>query len=83
MSAAAGKVVIIGAGMVGSTFAYALQIHGAARETVLIDTDEERAEAEALDLGHGAFFTAPVDVLTYAVLKISELSRRRVVGSGA
>ena len=62
MSTAGGKVVIVGAGMVGSTFAYALQIHGTAREIVLIDADKERAEAEALDLGHGAFFTPPVDV---------------------
>jgi len=62
MSNATGKVVIVGAGMVGSTFAYALQIHGAAREIVLIDADRARAEAEALDLSHGAFFTPPVNV---------------------
>ena len=62
MSNSAGKVVIVGAGAVGSTFAYALQIHGAAREIVLIDMDRERAEGEALDLSHGAFFTPPVDI---------------------
>jgi L-lactate dehydrogenase len=62
MSNPAGKVVIVGAGAVGTTFAYALQIHGAAREIVLIDMDMERARGEALDLGHGAFFTPPVDI---------------------
>lgn len=62
MRNAAGKVVIIGAGIVGSTFAYALQIHGTARDIVLIDRNKKRAEAEALDLAHGTFFTPPVDV---------------------
>ena len=62
MSTGAGKVAIVGAGTVGSTFAYALQIHGAAREIVLIDADRGRAEAEALDLSHGAFFTPPADI---------------------
>jgi len=62
MTSQTDKVVVVGAGMVGSTFAYALQLHGAARQIVLIDADRERAEAEALDLSHGAFFTPPVDV---------------------
>ncbi|MBN2022876.1 MAG: L-lactate dehydrogenase [Pirellulales bacterium] len=57
-----GKVVIVGAGAVGATFAYALQIHGAAREIVLVDADRQRAEGQALDLSHGEFFTPPVDV---------------------
>jgi len=57
-----GKVVIVGAGAVGATFAYALQIRGAAREIVLIDMDRPRAEGEALDLSHGEFFTPPVSI---------------------
>ena len=62
MGTTAGKVVIVGAGAVGSTFAYALQIHGAVRKIVLIDADRQRAEGEALDLSHGASFTPPVDI---------------------
>ncbi|WP_304643071.1 L-lactate dehydrogenase [Pseudomonas sp.] len=62
MSTGSGKVVIIGAGAVGATFAYALQIRGAAREIVLIDMDHRRAEGQALDLSHGEFFTPPVDI---------------------
>jgi len=61
-SARTGKVVIVGAGAVGATFAYALQIHGAARQIVLIDADPQRAEGQALDLSHGEFFTPPVDI---------------------
>ena len=56
------KVVIIGAGQVGSTFAYALQISGAAGEIVLVDLDRELAEAEALDMNHGLFFTPPAQI---------------------
>ena len=56
------KVVIIGAGAVGTTFAYALQINGGADEIVLIDLDRKRAEGEVLDLNHGLMFTPPVNI---------------------
>jgi len=140
------KVGIIGAGTVGTTFAYSMQIHGVAGEIVLVNRTRERAEAEVMDLNHGLFFTPPceiragsyadcsgaeivvitagakqkpgqtrmdlvrdnieiyrqmvpqilehapetilmvvtnpVDVLTYAALKLSGLPRKRVMGSG-
>ncbi|MFW6238910.1 MAG: L-lactate dehydrogenase [Halanaerobiales bacterium] len=56
------KVVIIGAGFVGSTIAYALMNNGIASEIVLIDIDEDKAEGEAMDLSHGASFVKPVNV---------------------
>jgi L-lactate dehydrogenase len=56
------KVLIIGAGNVGSTFAYTLMQSGLAREIVLLDLDRERAEGEAMDLNHGLFFAPPVDI---------------------
>ncbi len=56
------KVVIIGAGAVGTTFAYALQINGGADEIVIIDIDRKRAEGEVLDLSHGLMFTPPVNI---------------------
>ncbi len=55
-----GKVAIIGAGAVGTTFAYAMQIQGVASEIVLVNRTRERAEAEVLDMNHGLFFTPPV-----------------------
>jgi L-lactate dehydrogenase len=60
MSEGARKVVIIGAGAVGSTFAYTLMGTGLASEIVLVDIDRERAEAEAMDMNHGLFFAPPV-----------------------
>ncbi len=62
MSITAGKVVIIGAGEVGSTCAFALQMRGAAREIILVDLNRERAEGQAQDLAHGQSFTPPVTV---------------------
>jgi L-lactate dehydrogenase len=56
------KVVIVGAGAVGSTFAYALAQTGLADEIALIDQDQRLAEGQVLDLSHGQPFFAPVDI---------------------
>ncbi|MDD5438875.1 MAG: L-lactate dehydrogenase [Candidatus Omnitrophica bacterium] len=56
------KVAIIGAGNVGSTFAYALMISGVAREIALIDRNEKRAIGECMDINHGASFVNPVKI---------------------
>ena len=56
------KVVIVGAGLVGATSAYAIMNLGFASEIVLIDLDKDRAEGEAMDLNHGAAFVKPVKV---------------------
>lgn len=47
------KVVIVGAGAVGSTFAYALAQSGLADEIALLDVNQELAKGEVLDLSHG------------------------------
>ncbi len=44
------KVVIIGAGHVGSHAGYALASQGLAEQIVYIDADEEKAKAQALDI---------------------------------
>jgi L-lactate dehydrogenase len=56
------KVVIVGAGAVGSTFAYTLMQSGLAHEIVLLDKDEDRAKGEAMDMNHGLFFAPPVTI---------------------
>ncbi len=51
------KVVLIGTGMVGMSFAYALVNQGGAcNELVLIDVNKVRAQGEAMDLNHGLAF---------------------------
>ncbi len=47
------KVVIVGAGAVGSTFAFALAQSGLADEIALIDVNQELAKGQVLDLSHG------------------------------
>jgi L-lactate dehydrogenase len=56
------RVVVIGAGNVGATFAYALLFRGLAAEIVLIDANHARAEGEAMDLNHAEPFTNPTRV---------------------
>lgn len=50
------KVGIIGAGAVGSATAFALIMRGVARKVVLIDANEKKAQAEAMDIAHAAPF---------------------------
>lgn len=56
------KISIIGAGFVGSTTAYSLMIAGLASEIVIVDINKDKAEAEAMDLAHGAAFVKAVDI---------------------
>lgn len=51
------KVVLVGTGMVGMSYAYALLNQNACDELVLIDLDKERARGEAMDLNHGLAFS--------------------------
>ncbi len=50
------KVAIVGTGMVGMSYAYAMLNQGACDELVLIDLNRERAKGEAMDLNHGIPF---------------------------
>lgn len=139
------KVAIVGAGNVGTTFAYALMMSGLANDIPLIGRTPEKVKAHVMDLNHGMMFVPPtriyqgnysdcedadlvvitagkpqkpgetrldladknteifrilipeiaqynprnllivsnpVDVLTYAALKLSGMTMNRVIGSG-
>ena len=56
------KVGIIGSGLVGATAAYALVMRGVGREIILVDLNQERAQAEADDLLHAVPFANPLQV---------------------
>jgi len=56
------RVVIVGAGNVGSTTAFALMVQGIASEIVLIDIDKKKCAGEILDLTHGISFVKPVRI---------------------
>ena len=51
------KVVLVGTGLVGMSFAYALMNQSICNELVLVDIDRQRAEGEAMDLNHGLAFS--------------------------
>lgn len=77
-----GKVGVVGTGMVGTSFAYALMQRSLASELVLIDIDYARAEGEAMDLNHGLPFVRPMRIYagTYADLAGADLI---VIAAGA
>ena len=50
------KIVIVGTGMVGMSYAYCLLNQSVCDELVLIDVDKKKAEGEAMDLNHGLAF---------------------------
>lgn len=56
------KVVIVGAGAVGSTFAYALAQKNLADEIALFDVNREYAEGQVLDLAHGLPYYPSVEI---------------------
>lgn len=51
------KIALIGTGMVGMSYAYALLNQNVCDELVLIDVNKERAVGEAMDLNHGLAFS--------------------------
>lgn len=64
------KVGIVGAGFVGTSFAYSLMQRGIAAELVLVDANADKAIGEMMDLNHGLSFTKPMKITagTYADL---------------
>ena len=56
------KVVVVGAGAVGSTFCYALAQSGLAEEVAVIDQNDNLAQGQVLDLLHGQAFFPTVSI---------------------
>ncbi len=59
------RVVIVGTGAVGCSYAYSLINQGIVEELVLIDINEAKAEGEAMDLNHGVPF-APSSIKVWS-----------------
>jgi L-lactate dehydrogenase len=67
------KVGVVGTGLVGSSFAYALMMRGLATELVLVDSNAGKAIGEMMDFNHGLSFVKP--------MKISSGDYRGLAGS--
>jgi L-lactate dehydrogenase len=50
------RVVLVGTGFVGSSYAFAMLNQGVAEELVLVDLNKEKSEGDAMDLNHGMAF---------------------------
>lgn len=57
-----GKITVVGAGAVGSTFAYSLAQSGQASEIAMVDQNKDLAQGQVLDLAHGYPFYPPVSI---------------------
>ena len=69
------KIILIGAGDVGSSYAFALVAQNIGRELGIIDLDTGKSEGDALDLSDGLAFTSPKKIYaaTYADCKDADL----------
>ncbi len=76
------KVGVVGTGLVGSSFVYALMIKELATEIVLVDVNNEKAKGEMMDFNHGLSFSKPVKITagTYADLSGAQVV---VIAAGA
>lgn len=57
------QVGVVGTGLVGASFAYALIIRQLATRLVLVDVNKEKTIGEVMDFDHGLPFTGPMKIL--------------------
>ena len=69
------KVVLVGDGAVGSSYAFAMAQQGIAEEFAIVDIIKERTEGDAMDLEDATAFTAPKNIYSadYDTCKDAEL----------
>lgn len=56
------KIILVGDGAVGSSFAYACVNQGIGRELGIIDINKDKTIGDALDLSHALAFTSPKEI---------------------
>ena len=56
------KIVLVGCGQVGATFAYTVLLRGLANELVVIDANPDKAMGDVLDLNHGLMLANPMKI---------------------
>lgn len=69
------KIILIGDGAVGSSYAFALVTQNIGRELGIIDINQQKTEGDALDLSHALAFQTPKRIFaaTYADCKDADL----------
>ncbi|HVJ09155.1 MAG TPA: L-lactate dehydrogenase [Acidisarcina sp.] len=77
------KIGIIGAGSVGATIAYACMLRGVSQRISLFDVNQEKVNAEVLDLNHGLQFVPVAEVNGSDDMNVLEGSDVIVMTAGA
>lgn len=77
------RVVLIGTGAVGSSYAFALLNQGITEELVLIDLNKEKAEGDAMDLNHGLPFAPSRTKIWFGDYKDCGIADLVVITAGA
>jgi len=69
------KVILVGDGAVGSSYAFALVLEGIAQEVGIIDIAKDKTEGDAIDLSHALAFNAPKKIYSadYADCKDADI----------
>ncbi|HHY35621.1 MAG TPA: L-lactate dehydrogenase [Firmicutes bacterium] len=76
------RVVVVGSGLVGSTYAYTLLVEEVADEICIVDIAKEKAIGQALDLGHAVPFARKTTVWA-GTIDDSESADIVVIAAGA
>ncbi|WP_010676545.1 L-lactate dehydrogenase [Bacillus timonensis] len=77
------RVALIGTGLVGSSYAFALMNQGIVNELIMIDVNEEKAKGDVLDLNHGKAFTGNPTLIKFGNYKDCRMVDLVVICAGA
>jgi L-lactate dehydrogenase len=77
------RVVLVGTGFVGSSYAFALLNQGITEELVLVDLNEAKAEGDAMDLNHGLPFASSRTKIWYGSYTDCDQADLVVITAGA
>lgn len=77
------KIVLVGTGAVGSSYAYSLMNQGLSDELVLVDLNEGKARGDVMDLDHGVVYAPSSMTIRYGTYQDCEDAAIVVICAGA
>ena len=67
------KVVLVGNGAVGSSYAFAMVVQGIADDLTIIDLDETKVTGDVADLNHAAPYSSTTVNIKKVIIKIVQM----------
>ncbi|PWW20453.1 L-lactate dehydrogenase [Cytobacillus oceanisediminis] len=77
------KIVLVGNGAVGSSYAYALLNQGLCDELIIVDLNEEKAKGDVMDLNHGIAYAPTAMSIRYGSYEDCKDAALVVICAGA